>query len=689
MASLMPTGKQQYFNPTSGRPLAGGLLYTYAAGTSTPKTTWQDAAGTTPNTNPITLDSTGSALIYWDGAYKVVLKDSAGSTIWTVDNYNSDPFGIAAYIASVASSIGSSLIGFIQAGVGAVARTVQDELRDVVKVTQYGADIGASTAANKLALQKAITAVDAAGGGVIVVPGGINYGYVRTDLSTHPDFTDCTSSITVLDYGIGSSYAAPAKDGAQIRQFFFTPDPSNSDANVIYHRGAWHPALLLSNDANLAEPGDPSRTELDNRRVSVFFDIDGSSAARLGLGDRAGSDLTDEELSNIVIESYALPGDTLGNWAPLIIERKTGNMAFGQGNTTPQAGYYFKPMTVGYPVMILEGLDTTASFVMRNSNGSDDDIRIQNRSGDFVFNIPAVGDAVFIKKTTRYVGIGASGDFMLDVADSRNGSFASKINNLDATRGQILYLASGSATSSSWDALLAEAVGANAIFRLRGDGNGLCDGSWTGGGADRAEMFEWADGNPSGIDGEKKQVGSNRAGYSVVLVDGKIRIAQAGETPIGVVSLTYDSLGNAAPLNWTGKFLNDDLGAPIMEDCEIVEWEERILLDPAKEATPPVDRTMIRGGKPYIFTDPGTPAQVAKYDVKKHSHYADQIPEGLSVPADATRTQATRRKITLRQCDIEGRVRRFDPRDVGVLLTDRRRCHEQHGSNRTGGAEMA
>lgn len=534
---------------------------------------------------------------------------------------------------------------FMQAGVGAVERTVQDELRDIVKITQFGAAAAATTADNKAALQGAITHVDTIGGGFIIVPGGIDYGYVRTDISTHPDFTGCTTSITVIDYGVGNSYTAPAKDGAQIRYFFFTPDPSNSDANVIYHRADWHPAHLICNDANLAAPNDASRTDLDNRRASIFFENDGASTWRVGQGDRIGKALTNEELSNFVIESYATTGDTLGNYAPLIIERKTGNMAFGQGNTTPQAAYYFKPMTTGYPVMILEGLDTAPSFIIRNSNGSGDDIEIQNRAGDFVFNIPAVGDAVYIKKSTRYVGIGASGNFMLDVADSRSGSFTAKVTNSSATNGQILYLASGSAPSSSWDALLAEAVGANAIFRLRGDGNGLCDGSWTGGGADRAEMFEWADGNPSGIDGEKKRVGSDRAGYSVALVDGKIRIAQAGETPIGVVSLTYDSLGNAAPLNWAGKFLLDDLGTPVMEACEIVEWEERILLEPAKEATPPVDRTMIRGGKPYIFTDPGTPAQIAKYDVKKHSYYADQIPEGLSVPTDATRTPAGRRKL--------------------------------------------
>lgn len=93
MPSLMPTGKQQYFFPGTGLPLAGGKLYTYAAGTSAPKLTYQDAAGATPNPNPVPLDASGSALIFWDGSYKIVLKDAVGNTIYTVDNY-ADPAAI-------------------------------------------------------------------------------------------------------------------------------------------------------------------------------------------------------------------------------------------------------------------------------------------------------------------------------------------------------------------------------------------------------------------------------------------------------------------------------------------------------------------------------------------------------------------------------------------------------------------
>lgn len=85
MAKLMPNGKQQFFD-ANGDPLASGKVYTYAAGTSTPKDTYTTYTGGTANANPVILDARGEATIFWDGAYKVVLKDSTDATIWTVDN---------------------------------------------------------------------------------------------------------------------------------------------------------------------------------------------------------------------------------------------------------------------------------------------------------------------------------------------------------------------------------------------------------------------------------------------------------------------------------------------------------------------------------------------------------------------------------------------------------------------------
>jgi len=79
----------QFFN-NDGTVLAGGKLYTYAAGTSTPKTSYTTSAGTIAHTNPIVLDSAGrvpSGEIWLTaGTYKFSIFTSANVLIATYDN---------------------------------------------------------------------------------------------------------------------------------------------------------------------------------------------------------------------------------------------------------------------------------------------------------------------------------------------------------------------------------------------------------------------------------------------------------------------------------------------------------------------------------------------------------------------------------------------------------------------------
>jgi hypothetical protein len=72
---------------TNGLPLAGGKLYSYQAGTSTPQPTYTDSTGVTPNANPVILDATGRAPIWLDVSlsYKFVLTDSSDNPIYTED----------------------------------------------------------------------------------------------------------------------------------------------------------------------------------------------------------------------------------------------------------------------------------------------------------------------------------------------------------------------------------------------------------------------------------------------------------------------------------------------------------------------------------------------------------------------------------------------------------------------------
>lgn len=84
-----------FFNTLGTEPVAGGQLVFYLIGTTTPKGTWSDPDLTIPNTNPVQLDSSGRAgvNIWLDGAYRVVLLDSLGATVWDRDVNSGDGAG--------------------------------------------------------------------------------------------------------------------------------------------------------------------------------------------------------------------------------------------------------------------------------------------------------------------------------------------------------------------------------------------------------------------------------------------------------------------------------------------------------------------------------------------------------------------------------------------------------------------
>ena len=88
--SALAGAGQQFFD-NNGVPLAGGKLYSYAAGTSTPQATYTSASGATAHTNPIILDSagrvaTGEIWLTAGSNYKFALYTSLNVLITTWDN---------------------------------------------------------------------------------------------------------------------------------------------------------------------------------------------------------------------------------------------------------------------------------------------------------------------------------------------------------------------------------------------------------------------------------------------------------------------------------------------------------------------------------------------------------------------------------------------------------------------------
>ena len=109
-ASLIPPPKTRFFNAAGTAPLVGGKVYTYAAGTTTPKTTYTDYNAGTPNSNPVILDANGEANIWYNGNYKIVLKDANDVQQWSVDNVASSVQATVTYAGGTVTGTGDALV---------------------------------------------------------------------------------------------------------------------------------------------------------------------------------------------------------------------------------------------------------------------------------------------------------------------------------------------------------------------------------------------------------------------------------------------------------------------------------------------------------------------------------------------------------------------------------------------------
>jgi len=87
---LSPVGNGQQFFDNNGIPNAGGLIYTYQAGSSTLLSTYTTVNGTIANTNPIVLDAYGrtpSEIWMQTGySYKFIIQTADAVTLQTIDN---------------------------------------------------------------------------------------------------------------------------------------------------------------------------------------------------------------------------------------------------------------------------------------------------------------------------------------------------------------------------------------------------------------------------------------------------------------------------------------------------------------------------------------------------------------------------------------------------------------------------
>ena len=178
--------------------LSNATCTVYVAGTSTAATLYSDN-GITPLANPFLSSSTGQVAFYAaNGTYDLVVSKVGYVTV-TINAIELD---------DLLASTGSSGVGYIAAGTGAVATTVQAKLRESVSVTDFGAD-STGVADCTTAIVNAIAAAKTSGGIVFfprgkyrVTTGNISISGITLIGCGTPEFGntyDDNSSVILLD----------------------------------------------------------------------------------------------------------------------------------------------------------------------------------------------------------------------------------------------------------------------------------------------------------------------------------------------------------------------------------------------------------------------------------------------------------------------------------------------------------
>lgn len=112
-----------------------------------------------------TNDVTGRAILAPPGETLNILA-AAATRANTVLGF--DALGQIGFYSPASAVTAASNVNFLQAGTGAVSRTVQDELRDTIKASQFGLACDGATS-DSAAVQRAVTYADSVGGKTVLI----------------------------------------------------------------------------------------------------------------------------------------------------------------------------------------------------------------------------------------------------------------------------------------------------------------------------------------------------------------------------------------------------------------------------------------------------------------------------------------------------------------------------------------
>jgi hypothetical protein len=225
----------------NGNALFNGQIATYQAGTLTPITTYKDSTLSSPNTNPVILNTRGEAAIWQipNVATKFIVSDSLGNLIATIDNVvNSqlltlyggvDTGSVNAYILNFTANFTAYsdgiVIKWIPANTNTGASTININGLGVINITNSD---GSALVAGEIIAAQPTEILIKAGAALLTTPATTVYG---TFTATWSGFS-AAPALTTVTY---------RKNGSQVTLIFpITTGTSNAITFIM----SGLPALL-------------------------------------------------------------------------------------------------------------------------------------------------------------------------------------------------------------------------------------------------------------------------------------------------------------------------------------------------------------------------------------------------------------------------------------------------------------
>ena len=415
------------------------------------------------------------------------------------------------------------------------------EVLGMMSITHYGA-VGDGRVDNYGPLQVAIDDAHRRGLSFLYVP----YGRFIYTGELHGHIDEETGKETIIFMGNPHAHIVNIRTGEEItiHQFGWLSD-------FFYNKEE-------SDDRFVNIDGD---TMTGSLAIGSLNSASGNLSFAQGIGSTASG-----ECSNAIGTAKAT-GDY--SHAEGVGTEATNSFAHAEGNYTRASGIASHAEGEG------NGLTTPERYTVASGEASHAEGKCTTASGD-----GAHAEGFETEATRLYAHAGgfrsrATGYYSF--AHGRNveatmlGQFAIGVGNINEGEGQYANITDTDGIFIVGNGTRVPETGqietrSNAL-RLTFGGDLYIAGTYTNSGADYAECFEWADGNPNNED---------RTGKFAVIENNKIRLAVSGDKKelMGVITAFPTVLGDSFDSYWHGKYVTDVYGRIQYETVEVPEQED-------------------------------------------------------------------------------------------------------------------